>query len=1322
MPLLLHEFLDRSWSRWPDRVAIEIPPGRERSGRVRLTYAELAERSAVVTARMREYVDGESIVALLLPRTSPEAYAAQIGVLRSGAAYTAIDPMFPDRRLHDILTDAHPVALITDPEGAAKARRVGFDPGRTVEIAGPRPHASSPKPPASSPTPSTLAYVIYTSGTTGRPKGVMVEHRAIANLIASDFEEFRLSPGDRVGHGSSHAYDSSTEEIWLALAAGATLVVIDDDTVRAGPDLARWLERERVTVFCPPPTLLRTLGGRDAAERLKDLRLLYVGGEPLPPDIVDIWAPHRRLVNGYGPTECAVTALRADVRSGEPITIGTPVPGVRAYLLDDRLADVREDACGELCLGGAGLARGYWNAPDLTAQRFPPHPIHGRLYRTGDLASRDERGRFVYRGRLDAQVKLRGYRIELEEVEAHLSRCDGIRAAACAVQSDGMHQELVALLVASGSAPPSIRAVQSALALVVPAYMIPHRFRFVRSLPLTTGGKLDRSAVLDVRDAGAEAPELQRAVVPARTPLEALIESTLRRVFGRTDPISTDSDIFADLGGDSLRAAELVTALRGHSDTEALAVRDVYEAPTIAQLAQRAQPAPPASSRDVPNGMNVDERPLLATLVQIVWLGLELVVASVIGYRLVIDFLPRLVLRIGLVPLILLAPLLVAAAASLYAAGVLTIVIAAKRLLIGRYAPLRAQVWGGWYLRHWMVQQIARIVPWSVLAGTELQAVALRALGARIGRRVHIHRGVDLAQGAWDLLAIGDDVSIGQDAELRLVELEEGHIVLGPIAIGDGATLEVRAGVSPNTTIGPRAYVTAQSHLPSGTHVPPGERWEGVPARPAGTAPLRPATDGRSRSLGPWQYSALLLLAELGVAAVVAAPAELVAILAAVAHGASTSDITSWLTAPSWGTAPILALSAIGIAAVPLTVAWQAVIVRSLGRVAPRVIDRWSGAYIRIWIKTALVQSAGDWLSGTMFWPVWLRASGMAVGAGCEISTIIDVIPECVRIGAGSFLADGTYLGGATVHRGTVTVAHTQLGSGVFVGNHAVVPAGHTIADGVLLGVSTVAHFGTMRAGTAWFGQPPFELPRPVEERWHRRLTHDPPLIRYLNRLCWESLRVAIPVIQILMFVAWAGAIAALLRHVVQESAMPLVVPIVTLTAALGLCAIVLICKWVLLGRVAPGEHPLWSCWCSRWDFLYVVWAQLARPVLTSFEGTLLLAWYLRAMGARIGRRVVLGRGFAQVVDPDMLQVDDGVTLQALLQAHTFEDRVLKIDRVRIRAHATVESGVVLLYGSDVGERTVVAAHSVVMKRERLLSGRRYAGCPTRPVAGVEPW
>jgi non-ribosomal peptide synthetase-like protein len=255
-----------------------------------------------------------------------------------------------------------------------------------------------------------------------------------------------------------------------------------------------------------------------------------------------------------------------------------------------------------------------------------------------------------------------------------------------------------------------------------------------------------------------------------------------------------------------------------------------------------------------------------------------------------------------------------------------------------------------------------------------------------------------------------------------------------------------------------------------------------------------------------------------------------------------------------------------------------------------------------------------------------------------------------------------------------------------------------------------------VRQNSAWFGHPPFELPRREIVDYDRRLTHEPSSIVYLNRAFWESLRFALPILPLIAAAVWIRMLWQTRLELPGSIVTLLVAPVVTVAVVASFCILVLALKWMLLGRVQPGLHPFWSCWCNRWDFLYMAWEIYAREPLCFLEGTLLLSSYLRAMGARIGRRVVLGGGFAQVVDPDMLDFEDGATVSCQLQAHTFEDRVLKIDKVTIQRGATVGHSAVLLYGADVGIRTHVAPHSVVMKRESLLTGRSYAGCPTHPV------
>ncbi|MCK6461424.1 MAG: amino acid adenylation protein, partial [Planctomycetes bacterium] len=466
-------------------------------------------------------------------------------------------------------------------------------------------------------------------------------------------------------------------------------------------------------------------------------------------------------------------------------------------------------------------------------------------------------------------------------------------------------------------------------------------------------------------------------------------------------------------------------------------------------------------------------------------------------------------------------------------------------------------------------------------------------------------------------------------------------------------------------------------------------------AGPAGAAPEAPPVPQARNS--PALHGALILAMRLGAAA--AALLLPFALLAFVARGVEPTGLLAWLGSPGMllGT----------VAAVPLSLLGQALALRLLGRVRPGSMAIRSLPHVRVEIKCAAVEAAGRWLAGSLLWPLWLGLAGMRLGRKCEISTIMGPVPELLSIGDESFLADGIYLAGPRVHRGVVTVAETRLGRGTFLGNHVVVPSGQLLPDGLFVGVCTTTDPAIARPSSAWFGHPPFELPR-REPLVDRRLTHDPSPARFATRLAFELARFLLPVPMVLLFAAWWRAV---------EAGGALAAPLATLATALSACLLVLALKWALLGRVRPGEHAFWSCWCARWDFLYMAWEFVARPALAALEGTLLLPWYLRAMGSRIGRRVVLGSGFAQVVDPDMLDLGDDATVSALFQAHTFEDRVLKIGPVRVGAGATVGSGAVLLHGAEVGEGARVAPQAVVMKHERLLPRRSYAGSPTRPYA-----
>jgi non-ribosomal peptide synthetase-like protein len=1313
---LLHGFLATVARRMPEAVAIEVPPGRGCPERQVLRYGELEALSDRLARHLLPLVAQEAIVPLLLPRTSPLLHVAQLAVVKAGGAFTCLDASFPRERIQEIVADAEAALVLTDAAGLARLAPLASGDIRLLDAADLLGRTQEPAALPDDIRPDRLAYVIYTSGTTGRPKGVMIEHRAIANLVASDIEEFGLTPEDRVVQGSSAAYDSFLEETWLAFAAGATLVVMDDETARLGPDLVAWLRMERASVFCPPPTLLRSTGCTRPAEALPDLRLLYVGGEALPADVAEAWGEGRRLVNGYGPTECAVTCLRADVAPGEAVTIGRPIAGMEAWVLDEHLAPVPDGGRGELCMAGVGLARGYRNRPQVEAQKFVLHPELGRLYRTGDLVHRDGAGCFHYHGRIDAQVKIRGHRVELAEIEARLAALPGVRAAAARLQGGGGAAELIAWVVpADAGVPPDPEALRTGLAATLPRHMVPRRIGILHALPTTVGGKLDRAALPDIAPSVAETP---RTVALPATPLERRIAAAVAEILKREGSVSADADFFEDLGGDSLSAAMLVTLLRGSPETDWITVSDVYEARSVRRLAEigatRAAPDTAAAALH----REGRARPLLTALVQYAWLSAELVLVSWLAWLAAFRLLPPLFENIGLLAFLLLAPLIGLAGTALYVPFSIAFAVLVKRLAVGRYRPIRAPVRSGFYVRHWMAVQAARLIPWGLLQGTSLQAAALRALGARIGRRVHIHRGVDLGRGGWDLLDIGDEASLGQDVHVGLVELDRGDIVVGPVAIGPGAALRVRASVQGGCTVGARSELAPLSVLNPGEAIPPGERWDGVPAMAAGAAsPPPPVPAG---TIEPWLYDLMAMLARAAATVLTLLPAELMALAACRGAGVGVEEVWHWFYHPIFDGPLVAIVVGLTILGMPVTLVAAALVMRAMGPVGGGTIGRWSLAYIRVSLKTGMLFAAGEWLSGTLFWPPWLRLAGMRIGAKCEISTIIDVVPELVEIGGETFFADGIYLGGATVTGGAAALAPLKLGRNTFLGNHAVVPAGETLPDDILIGIATVADGREVAAGQSRFGHPSFDLPRREIVEADHRLTHDPTPIRYASRLFWELLRFAIPLVPLMLGLLWVAMLGAGEGRAPQWAFFLLVIPAATLAPLAALCLLVLAVKWLLLGRVRPGQHPLWSCWCSRWDFVYVVWAKYGARILQQLEGTGLLVGYLRLMGVRIGRGAVLGPEFAQVVDPDMIEIGHGATVSAMFQAHTFEDRVLKVDKVRIGAGATITFGTVPLYGAVIGEGAHVGAHSVIMKHEHLRPGLRYQGVPTR-VFGREP-
>ncbi|MCE2881837.1 MAG: amino acid adenylation domain-containing protein [Planctomycetaceae bacterium] len=1309
-PTTILDLFAEACARHGDLVALDIPPDGARA-RCTKTYAELdamAEQVAgLVAASLGARPVRDAVVALALPRTDPWLYAAMLGSMRAGCAYVAIDPAFPARQAAEIVRDAAAVALVAERARADDiSMEGGLAPLVTTEDLARAPRLQG----GGAPAPHDLAYVIYTSGTTGRPKGVEIEHRSILNLVAADMPEFGLGPHDRIAQGSSASYDSSVEEIWLAWAVGATIVVMDDATARLGPDLVEWLVRERVTVLCPPPTLLRALACDDPARMLPAIRLLYVGGEALPQDVADLWSQGRRLENGYGPTECTVTCLRSTVRAGEPVTIGRAVPNATAHVIDPEdpaLRVIDGDAQGELVVGGASLARGYRGQPETTAARFIEHPSLGRVYRTGDLVHRDARGEFHYHGRIDAQVKLRGYRIELGAIDARLAAHETVREAAATVEGEGAQRRLVAHVVLAAGAALDADALRAFVAAELPAYMVPVAIASIDALPRSIGAKLDRKRLPEIRSARADAkPHVAAVTETERAVAEAF-------AFGAASPVSVEADLFDDLGLDSLTVAIAVSRMRAHDSLRAATVRLAYTHRTVRGIAAavdavRAASAP--STRQERSPAQGTSRPMLVATAQCAFLCVMLLAASQLTWIPNAGGLVAEAMTDSPAAIAVLAAVTALGVAA-YCTGAIALAALAKWVLIGRYRVMRVRAWSGFHLRHWAVVRVAALIPWDLLEVTGLAPVVLRLLGARIGRGVHIHRGVRLTDGGWDLLTLEDGATVGQDACLRTLELEAGTLVFGPVTMRRNSTLETRAGLSPGAELGEGSILRPLSNLAAGA-VHMNAVLDGVPAVRMADAPSVPTVEPSAATPRRAAMTAALAVAVIGAIALPWAAA--LWLLGFHADSALRSDLFDGDSVFPSGLG-LARLAAAVVVAGALTVLFEALLVRLLGRAPRGAYALGSFAASRMSLQSMLVESAGKWLSGTLMWPIWLNLAGARIGRGCEISTVTDVIPSTVTIGRETFFADGIYLGGPRLHAGTATIEPVELGESCFVGNHAVLPAGTRLAPGTLVGISTRGDGLPYETGASWFGHPAFRLPKREIVDMPRELTHDPTIVRRLNRWLWELARFLLPIGPMFVGLAWFRAMemaeGATSGVVFRLVALPL--GVLGALAALALAVVAM--KWLLIGRVRPATHALWSCWCSRWDYLYVAWGMWASVPLGFLEGTPMLVGYLRAMGCRIGRRALLGHGFAHVVDPDMLRFGDDVTVDALFQAHTFEDRVLKVDHVDLRDGCTVLPNTVILYGAEVGAGATVAPHSVVMKRERLSPGLRYEGAPTQP-------
>lgn len=1283
----LLDVLDATAAAHPDAPAVD-------TGSELLTYRSLCNEVAKRAEWLSRAGAGPGDrIGIRIPSGTAELYLAVLAVLRCGAAYVPVDADDPDERAATVFREAG-VCLVLGPDNSLTQ-----GPGSAT--------GNIPR----DPLPDDDAWIIFTSGSTGAPKGVAVSHRSAAAFVDAEarlfLQDHPLGPGDRVLAGLSVAFDASCEEMWLAWRHGACLVPAPRSLVRAGHELGPWLVERGITVVSTVPTLAALW----PPESLDRVRLLIVGGEACPAELVDRFAvPGREMWNTYGPTETTVVACAARMLPGRTVRIGLPLDGWELAVVDEAGELVPFGAEGELVIAGAGVAR--YLDPVKDADKFRPSAALGspRAYRTGDLVRADAEG-LVFAGRADDQIKLGGRRIELGEIDAALSALPGVRGAAAAVRTTPAGEQLLVGYVVAGAGYRQEHA-RALLAERLPAALVPVLAE-VDDLPTRTSGKVDRNALpwplTQAQTGGGE--ELHGTA--------ARLADLWERLLGIRP--GADSD-FVLMGGSSLTAARMASALREHHP--GVSVAGLYRHTVLRDMAEHLDSLTP---HDAPqDGPRRAVRPVRRRTgaAQLVVQGL---LFGITGLR-------------GLVGLAaadnilgLLAPRAWAPYTSWWlvltgwfvlfsAPARATIGAVAARLLTYGITPGTYPRGGRAHLRLWAAERTVATFGVPSLLGTPWAAWYARTLGCAAGKGVALHAMPPVT----GLAELGDGCSIEPEADIAGWWLDGEHLHVGAVHIGPDARVGHRAMLMPGARLDAGAELAPGACLDG--HVPAGQSWEGAPARPApqpagtirkangGHLPGHPHTGDlgwpapRTHRSRRWAAAYALSLFAMPLLPLIAAAPALVGTYVLVKSATTLSAVALLLLAA----APAVTLVS--------TVCWILVValtVRILGRgIKPGIHPACGGVAWRAWLVTGLLNSTRGSLFplyASLATPVWLRLLGARVGKRAEISTVLP-LPSLLSVDDGAFLADDTLVAPYELRGGWLRLGNTHIGRRAFVGNSGIVGPGRTVPDNGLIGVLSDAPEHS-EPGSSWLGRPAMPLPRVATQADSGR-TFTPPRRLVLARMAVELCRI-LPLMcgLVLAEAVFLGEQDALDTGGLGLAALVGAPLLLAAGLAAGLTATA--AKWLLMGRFKVSEHPLWSSFVWRNELYDTFVESLAVPWLAGpFTGTPVLNWWLRTLGARIGRGVWCDTHW--LPETDLVTLGDGASVNrgCVLQTHLFHDRIMRMDSVHLGAGASLGPHGIALPGTTIGEHTAIGPSSLVMRGETVPARTRWTG---NPIAGERP-
>ncbi|GAS94770.1 amino acid adenylation domain-containing protein [Mycolicibacterium canariasense] len=1264
-PRTLIDILYDTARRHPDAPAID-------DGEIQLTYAELIGdiEESVAWLAARGIGRGDRI-GIRMPSGSYALYTAILATLASGAAYVPVDADDPDERAALVFGEADVVAVITE-KGLVRG------PG------------SSRGWRAAAPLTRDDAWIIFTSGSTGTPKGVAVTHRNAAAFVDAEARMFLqanpLGPGDRVLAGLSVAFDASCEEMWLAWRHGACLVPAPRSLVRSGMDLGPWLVSRDITVVSTVPTLAALW----PAEALEAVRLLIFGGEACPPELAERLATGpdavgREVWNTYGPTEATVVACAARLDGKGPVSIGLPLPGWDLVVVDKEGAPVGYGDVGELVIGGVGLAR--YLDPDKDAEKYAPMPTLGwdRAYRSGDLVRLEADGLY-FQGRADDQVKVGGRRIELGEVDAALVHLPGVSGGAAAVRRTASGTPLLVGYIASADPAFDLAAARTALAAALPAALVP-RLVLLDELPTRTSGKVDRNA-LPWPPPGAAAqdePDLG-------TGTTGWLAGLWRDVLGATID-GPEADFFA-LGGGSLSAAQLVTAVRARYPQ--VTVADLYDHPRLGSLAgylDELAPPPQVQTR------TVTPTPLRTQIAQVL-LSVPLATLSGLQWVVWLAVLNNMAAATHLVPwAVHLNWWIVLAGFAVFITplGRMGIAVLGARTLLSNLQPGTYRRGGPEHLRVWFAERLADASGAENQAGAPWLVYYARALGNSVGKGVDLHS----APPVTGMLTIGHRASIEPEVDLTGHWIDGDLFHVGPISVGNDATIGARTTLFPGASVGKNADVAPGSGVVG--KVKNGQYWKGSPAAKSGKA-RHPWPDQRPPRSTVWMavYAVTsMLLGALPLAGVGAG----LAVLAWAVRG-TTTPTAAIVPALIW--TPVAAVAAM-VAYAALTVVGVRLLSIGLHEGYHPVRSRvgW-----QLWATERLMDAARNYLFpiyAGLLTPWWLRVLGAKVGKGTEISTAL-LTPKFTVVEDGAFLADDTMVASYELGGGWIHVARATIGKRAFLGNSGITQPGRRVPDDGLVAVLSAAPHKA-KAGSSWLGSPPIRLRRNPTDADAMRTFHPSARLKIMRSVV-ETCRIIPVIVTFGIGVAVLGALQALAGGY-GFGVAALAGGLVLLLAGAVAGGIAVVAKWLVIGRIRAVEHPLWSSFVWRNEVSDTFVETVAAPWFArAATGTPVMNIWLRGLGAKIGRGVWCETYWLPEADLVRLDTASTVNRGCVVQTHLFHDRIMRMDTVILDAGATLGPHCVALPASRIGAGATVGPASLVMRGDEVPASTRWQGNP----------